>query len=105
MKLELIVLIFWSVKFVFGEINQSHFTTSLLDVQKSVFDECLLCNAKTVQKSIGSYNLSSIFEGKLPALHEMLYKISKSITSVKIYRLFYTIDNMNYFYLVKYGYV
>ena len=76
MKLELIVLIFWSVKLVFGEINQSYFMTSLLDVQKSVLDECLLCNAKTVKNAIIYYNLSSTYKGKQPALHDVVYKIS-----------------------------
>ena len=64
MKLELIIVIFWSVKLVFGEINQSHLMTSVLEAQKSVLDECLLCNAKTVEESIKSYNLSSIYKGK-----------------------------------------
>ena len=85
MKLGLVVIIFCSVKLVVGGINRSHLMTSLLDVQKSVLDECLLCNATTVEHAIRSYNLSSIYKGKQPELHNVVRKISKSMTCVRIF--------------------
>ena len=64
MKLKSVYLILWSVKFVVSEVGKSK-SISLMDLENSIFDQCVLCNADTIENSIQNYNLSSLYNGKL----------------------------------------
>ena len=64
MKLRSVYLILWSVKFVVSEVGKLN-SMSSMDLENSVFDQCVLCNKGTIENSIKYYNLSSSYNGKL----------------------------------------
>ena len=69
MKLRSVYFILWSVKLVVSEVGKSK-SISLIDLDNSVFDQCVLCNTDTIENSIKHYNLSSLYNGKLTFLNK-----------------------------------